>query len=170
MPQTPWKKKLAGTAIVIIVSGGWYLAIADAWETVSLKCQPSSERVICKISGEPYPGIRRNIEIPKTQLSGVKHTFRLMEGNLVQHVVLTTKDGQGIPLNIHPTGIITIQLIKQQSRITAFIANPQDQTLMVETQRNFPLPLFAITGGMICCSGLYLKRLWIDKKPGMKFF
>jgi hypothetical protein len=170
MNQSSWQVKFLGTTFVAVLSMAWYLAIADAWETVILKCQPSPEQVICRISGEPYPGVRRNIEIPKTQLSGVKHTFRSMEGNLVQHVVLTTGDGREIPLNIHPAGIITSQIIKQQSRLSAFITNPQAKNLTVETQRDFPLQLWVITGGIICGSGLYLKRLWIDNKPGMKFF
>jgi hypothetical protein len=170
MNQSSWQVKFLGTTFVAVLSMAWYLAIADAWETVIFKCQPSPEQVICRISGEPYPGVRRNIEIPKTQLSGVKHTFRSMEGNLVQHIVLTTKDGRTIPLNIHPAGNITIQIIKQQSKISAFIKNPQAKDLMIETQQQFPLRLYVITGGIICCSGFYLKRLWIDNKPGLKFF
>ncbi len=165
MNQSSWQAKLFGTTFVAALCMGWYLAIADAWETVILKCQPSPEQVICKISGEVYPGIKRNLEIPKTQLSGVRHTFRSMEDNLVQHIVLTTKGSREIPLNIHPAGAITIQIIKQQSKISAFINNPQAQELTIETPRNFPLQLYVITGGIICCSGFYLKRLWIDSVP-----
>jgi hypothetical protein len=164
MNGVSWISKLAGTAIITIVAGGWYLAIADSWETVSLHCQPSPEQVVCKISGEPYPGIQRNIAIPKTQLAGIKPIFRLMEDNLVQHLVLTTIDRQEIPLNIHPSGHLTIQLSQQQNKIAAFLANPQAQTLSITTQRNFPLPLSIITAGMIGMSGFYLKKLWIDSK------
>jgi hypothetical protein len=164
MNRASWTSKLAGTAIVTIISSGWYLAIADTWETVSLNCQPCPEQVLCKITGEPYPGIKRNIEIPKTQLAGIKPTFRAMEGNLVQHMVLTTIDRQQIPLNIHPGGHLTVQLSPQQNKIAAFLANPQAQTLAITTQRNFPLPLLIITAGVIGMSGFYLKKLWIDSK------
>jgi hypothetical protein len=164
MPQRSWSSKLAGTTIVTIVAGGWYLAIAPVWETVSLTCQPSPEQVICKISGEPYPGITRNIAILKNQLSGIKPTFRSIEGNLVQHIVLTTIDQQEIPLNIHPSGHLTVQLFQQKNKIAAFLANPQAQTLAITTQRNFPLPLSVITAVIMGMSGFYLKKLWIDSK------
>jgi hypothetical protein len=164
MNRTSRISKLAGTAIITIVAGGWYLAIAGIWETVSLHCQPSPEQVLCKITGEPYPGITRNITIPKIQLSGIKPTFRAMEDNLVQHLVLTTIDRQEIPLNIHPRGHLTVQLSKQQNKITAFLANPQARTLVVTTQRKFFWPLSIITAGIIGMSGFYLKKLWIDSK------
>jgi hypothetical protein len=164
MQQTSWPSKLAGTAIVTIVSGGWYSAIAPSWETVSLTCQPSPELVICSISGEPYPGISRNINIPKAQLSGIKSTFRSMEGNLVQHLVLTTIDRKEIPLNIHPSGHLTVQLSPQKTKIAAFLVNPQAQTLEITTQRDFSLPLLIITGGVVAISCLYLKKLWIDSQ------
>jgi hypothetical protein len=164
MNRAFWTSKLAGTAIITIVAGSWYLAIADSWETVSLQCQPSPEQVVCKISGEPYPGIKRNIAIPKTQLSGIKPTFRMMEDNLVQHLVLTTIDRQEISLNIHPSGHLTVQLSQQQNKIAAFLANPQARTLAITTQRNFSLPLLVITAGIMGMSGFYLKKLWIDSK------
>jgi hypothetical protein len=162
-------KKSFGTAFISIIAWFWYLELVDSyWETVSIKCQPNPVQVICHISNKPDPG-GTNLDIPKTQLTGVKYTFRAMEGNVIQGIVLTTIDEQEIPLHRNPRGKLLRQLIKRKAQIAKFIADPQAKNLTIETQpRDVELSVLIFTGGMIIFGCLLLKKMWMDVRT--KFF
>jgi hypothetical protein len=154
-------KKIFSTACV----GGfllfWYLEIVtDYLETVSIKCQPRPVEVICHISSEPSLG-GINLDIPKTQITGIESIHRSMDGNIIYWIALATVDKKGIPLHRSPQGKIINQLIKHKAQIAKFIADPQARTLTIETyRRDIPLQMLVVTGGTILFSCLYLKKLW----------
>jgi hypothetical protein len=158
--QFSWKDKLFGTACLAGVSFFWYMLMMGIyWETVSLQCKPTADKVACSIRGE-YPGGTRTLEIPKAQLSGVK-AIRQGRKKTPRQVVLSTFDKETIPLTRCWGCDASIQLEQNIDRIAAFIADPQAQTLRIETRRNFPLLPLLMTGGIIWFNGLCLKRLWI---------
>jgi hypothetical protein len=139
----------------------WYLEIVDDYlETVSIKCQPRPVEVICHISSEPSLG-GINLDIPKTQITGIESIHRSMDGNIIYWIALATVDKKGIPLHRNPQGKVINQLIKHKAQIAKFIADPQAQTLIIEThRRNIPLQMLVVTGGIMLFSCLYLKKLW----------
>jgi hypothetical protein len=157
-----WKGKLFSTALLGSFSLFWcLLMIAIYWETVSLKCQPNPQLVICTITGEHYPGRVRSIEIPKQQLAGIEIVDRQSKGKY--RIGLITNDRQEIPLTKNWNGDATIQIEAQLDRISAFISDPNAKTLTIETRRDFPLLPLLMTGGIMCFCGLSLKRLWFVK-------
>ncbi len=132
------------------------------WETVTLKCQPNPELVICNITSEPYPGRFRKVEIPKQKLAGVEIVDRQSRGKY--RIGLITNDRQEIPLTRNWNGDATTQIEAQLDRISAFISDPNAQTLTIETRRDFPLLPLLMTGCVIGFCGLSLKRLWLGFK------
>jgi hypothetical protein len=166
MNQFSLKDKIFATALVGATAGFWYiLMVAIFWETVSLKCQPQPVEVICKIAGEPYPGGIRNIEIPKSQIVEVRKIYGISKKNKDGYKIgLITVDQQAIALT-RGQGDVINQLNIKMERIARFIADPQAQTLDVETQRNFPVLLWLPTGAIIWFGGLYLKMAWLGYKP-----
>ncbi|WP_295622239.1 hypothetical protein [Chamaesiphon sp. GL140_3_metabinner_50] len=162
-PRLSWNRKLIGTALLGSFSVFWYLLmVAIYWETVSLKCQPNPELVICTITGEPYPGRIRSIEVPKQQLAGVEIVDRQSRGKY--RIGLITRDRQEIPLTKHWNGDATAQIETQLGRISAFINDPNAKTLTIETHRDFPLLALVMTVGVIGFCSLSLKRLWLGFK------
>jgi hypothetical protein len=158
--QYSWKNKLFGTALISGFSFFWYMLMMGIyWETVSLQCKPKERQSVCSIRGE-YPGGTRALEISKAQLSGVK-AIRQGRKQSPRQVVLSTLDKEKIPLTRCWSCDASIQVEKQMDQIAAFIADPQAQTLRIETRRNFPLLPLAMTGGIIWFNVLCLKRLWI---------
>ena len=158
-----WNQKLFSTALLGSFSAFWcLLMVVMYWETVSLKCQPNPELVICTITGEPYPGRSRNIKIPKQQLIGVEIVDRQSHGKY--RIGLITNDRQEIPLTKHWNGDATAQIEPHIAQISAFIKDPNAQTLTIETHRDFPLLSLAMTGGVIGYCGWSLKRLWLGFK------
>jgi hypothetical protein len=136
--------------------------VSSFWETTRLKCQPQPKQIICTIEGDMLFGQHRRTTVPKAQLSGVKVIRKPGKKN-IDRIVLSTIDRPEIPLNDGGGGEITIQLNEQVDRIQAFIADPQAQTLTVETHRNFPLsllPLTLLVGFMLWRAGLQLKSIW----------
>jgi hypothetical protein len=160
-------KKIFRTACVGGCLWFWYVNIIDDYlETVSIKCQPRPVEVICHISSEPALGVI-NLEIPKTQLTGIESIHRAMDGNRIYWIALATVDEKGIPLHRSPQGNIINQLIKYKAQIAKFIADPQARTLTIETQRrSIPLQMVVLTGGISLFSCLYLKKLWTFPRSG----
>jgi hypothetical protein len=161
MNKASFAKKIFSTACV----GGfllfWYLEMVDDYlETVSIKCQPRPVQIICHISSEPSLG-GINLDIPKTQITGIESIHRSMDGNIIYWIILATVDKKGIPLHRSPKGKIIDQLIKHKAQIAKFIADPQARTLTIETyHRDVPLQMLVVTGCIILFSCLYLKKLW----------
>jgi hypothetical protein len=160
------RSKFFSSVFIAIFSMFWIffllLILGSFWETMSLKCQPQPQQIICNIEGETLFGQRQTTTVPKARLSGVK-IIRKPGKKHIDRLVLSTIDQQEIPLNNGVGGEITIQLNEQVDRIRAFITDPQAQTLTVETHRNFPLPLLPLTlltGFMIWRAGLEIKRIW----------
>lgn len=161
MNKSTSKEKLFGTTLITLASGFWVvLAITMYWETVSLKCLPNPVEVICKIDGEPYPGGTRIVEIPKSQLVGVKIIDRMRQKKQYR-IGLIKIDRQQIPLTRNFNGDVTIQLEPQIDRIAAFINDPNATSLTIKTQRNFPPSVWMISLVIFGFSGWCLKRLWI---------
>jgi hypothetical protein len=160
-------KKIFSTACV----GGfllfWYMEIIDDYlETVSIKCQPRPAEVICHISSEPSLG-GINLDIPKTQLTGIESIHRSMDGNIIYWIALATIDEKRIPLHRSPQGKIINQLHKYKPQIAKFITDPQAQILTIEThRRDIPLQMLVVTGGILLFSYLYLKKLWTFPRSG----
>jgi hypothetical protein len=158
--------KFLKTVGVAIFSMFWIffllIIVSSFWETASLKCQPQPKQIICNIEGEMLFGQHRSTTVPKAQLSGIQVIRKQGKKNIAR-IVLFTIDRQEVPLNNGIGGEITIQLNEQVDRIRAFIADPQAQTLTVETHRNFPLlllPLTLLTGFMFWRAGLEVKSIW----------
>jgi hypothetical protein len=158
--------KFFKTVGVAIFSMFWIffllLIVSSFWETTSLKCLPQPKQIICTIEGDMLFGQHRKTTVPKAQLSGV-NVIRKPGKKYIDRIVLSTINRPEIPLNDGGGGEITIQLNEQVDRIRAFIADPQAQTLTVETHRNFPLlllPLTLLTGFMFWRAGLEVKRIW----------
>jgi hypothetical protein len=160
------KSKVFGVVPIALFSIFWsiilLLAVGSCWETVSLRCQPRSEQVICDIQGGLFLGPSRTLTVSKAQLSGVQ-VIRKAGKKTIDRIVFSTINGQEIPLNLGIGGDVTIQLNEQVHRIQKFIADPQAQTLTVETQRKFPWPFLPITllaGFMFWQANIKLKKIW----------
>jgi hypothetical protein len=156
-----WVKKIFVTALVVGFDAFWYAEIVnDYLETVSIRCQPSPVQVMCQITNEPDLG-GTNLKIPKTQLTEIEYRYRAMEGVAIQWISLTTISEAEIPLNRSRRGRIIQQLRPYKDRIAKFIADPQAQTLNIEThQRNMPFQVPIVTGFIILLECLYLRNLW----------
>jgi hypothetical protein len=158
--------KFFKTVGVAIFSMFWIffllLIVSSFWETTSLNCLPQPKQIICTIEGDMLFGQHRKTTVPKAQLSGV-NVIRKPGKKYIDRIVLSTIDRPEIPLNNGIGGEITIQLNEQVDRIRAFIADPQAQTLTLETHRNFPLPFLPLTlliGFMLWRAGLEVKSIW----------
>jgi hypothetical protein len=132
------------------------------WETTSLQCQPEQQEVICRISGEPGPGETRKLSIPKAQLAGVKvlSQKKSHKQRSTRQVVLIDINQQEIPLTAHWGGEATHQLLKEIDRMTAFIQDPQAQTLSIVTHREIPPPTIPIIGFIAFVDLALLKQVW----------
>jgi hypothetical protein len=158
------RAKFWGTVFVAGISLFWYmLMVVICWETASFKCRPNLGQVVCNISDSPYPGEARNFNIPKAQLSGVK-VIKQRTKPYHRKIVLISTDRKEIPLTRNWGGEVNLQLARQIDKIEAFIADPQSQTISIETHRNFPFLLLLMTGGIVWFNGLLLKRLWFGVK------
>jgi hypothetical protein len=132
------------------------------WETTSLQCQPEQQKVICKISGEPSPGETRKLSIPKVQLVGVKVLFqkKAHKQRPLRQVVLIDINQKEIPLTANWGGEATRQLLQETDRITAFIQDPQAQTLSIVTRREIPPLTIPIIGFIALVDFALLKQAW----------
>lgn len=164
MNQTlSWHRKLFGTALLGSFSSFWCLLMMTMyWETVTFKCQPNPELVTCNIINEIYPGRFRKVEVPKQQLAGVEIVDRQSHGKY--RIGLITNERKEIPLTRHWNGDASVQIEAQLDRISAFIKDPNAQTLSIETRRDFPLLPLVMTVGVIGFCGLSLKKLWLELK------
>jgi hypothetical protein len=124
----------------------------QGWGTVSFNCQPNPVQVLCQIARQPQPGNITTEEIPKTQLTGVKIRFNSGTRGKTKTVVLTTIDGREIAFDDRGGGIVNTQLESQLDLLAGFIANPQAQTLSVETH---PDPISMMIPGGVTCLFLY---------------
>jgi hypothetical protein len=124
----------------------------QGWGTVSFNCQPNSVQVLCQIARQPQPGTVITEKILKTQLTGVKVRFNSGTRGRTRTVVLTTIDGREIAFVDQGGGIINTQLESQLDLLAGFIADPQAQTLNVETH---PDPMGMMIPGGITCLFLY---------------
>jgi hypothetical protein len=114
--------------------------------------------VICKISGEPHPGGTKTLEIPKSQLAEIKRIDERRRRKTDRRIGLVTIDRKEIPLS-RGTGDVVVQLEKKMDQIATFIADPQANTLNVETQRHFPILLWPPTAFLLWFNGVLLKRM-----------
>jgi hypothetical protein len=145
-------KLVAIAGLVIMPFVAWNYVPGYGWETVSFQCAPRSGQVMCKLSGEPKPGKKRTVSIAKQQLTGVKVRQKdsdYADSSTVNMIVLTTIDKKEIPLTIEWGGAATIQLLKQIDELSAFIADPQAQTLSLKTERELIQMAPAL---FICCA------------------
>jgi hypothetical protein len=124
----------------------------QGWSTVSFNCQPSPVQVLCQIARQPQPGNITTEEIPKTQLTGVKIRVNSGGKGKTKTVVLATIDGREIAFVDQGGGIINTQLESQLDLLAGFIADPQAQTLSVETH---PDPISMMIPGGVTCLFLY---------------
>jgi hypothetical protein len=132
------------------------------WETTSLQCQPELPEILCKISGEPGPGETRKLSIPKAQLVEVKvlSQQKAHKQRPLRKVVLIDVNQQEIPLTANWGGAATQQLLPQVDLITAFIQDPQAQTLSVVTSREIPPLTIPIIGLVVLLDFALLKEAW----------
>jgi hypothetical protein len=142
--------------------------INQGWGTVSFNCKPNPVQVLCQIARQPQPGNIATEEILKTQLTGVQVRLNSGTRGKTKTIILTTTDGREIAFADRDGGIINTQLESQIDSLAAFIANPQAQTLSVETH---PDPTGMIPGSIVCL-GLYwiaggmLRAVILDLKKG----
>jgi hypothetical protein len=130
-----------------------YNALRDlGWGTVSFNCKPNPVQVLCQIARQPQPGNITTEKILKTQLTGVKIRFNSGTRGKTKTVVLTTIDGREIAFVDQGGGIVNTQLESQMDLLTGFIADPQAQTLSVETH---PDPISMMIPGGVTCLFLY---------------
>jgi hypothetical protein len=130
-----------------------YNALRDVgWGTISFNCKPNPVQVLCQIARQPQPGNITTEKILKTQLTGVKIRFVNGTRSPTKSIVLTMIDGREISFTDQRGGIINTQLESQLDLISTFIADPQAQTLSVETH---PDPISMMIPGGITCLFLY---------------
>ncbi len=116
----------------------WHYVPGYGWETVSFQCNPQVGQVMCKLIGEHRPGEKRIVTIAKNELSAVKVLQKegsYNDNSLVNMIMLTTIDKKEIPLTIEWGGAATVQMLKQIDKLKAFIADPQAETLSLQTDR-----------------------------------
>jgi hypothetical protein len=140
---------------------GYHYTMSYAWETTHLTCQPRNGFVQCQLVESLRPGKNRRVSIAKTQLSGVIVRERQTRKYPLKQVNLTTIDHKEIPLATQWNGIANIQLLPQVDEIANFIADPQAQTLDIETHHDF-LPVLPILVVLAVVSGSLLKSAWFD--------
>jgi hypothetical protein len=102
------------------------------------------------------------LSIPKAQLAGVKVLYqnKARGRRPLRKVVLIDVNQQEIPLTANWGGEATHQLLKEVDRITAFIQDPQAQTLSVVTRREIPQPTIPIVGLIAFVDFALLKQAW----------
>ena len=155
-----WIKILATGWVWISSWICYFLIVALYWETTSLKCQPELQQgVLCNIVSESSPIQMRRRSIPKTQLAEVKVIYQKGRRPL-SRVVLIGIDRQEIPLTDNWGGSVTTQLKQKIDLINTFIADPQAQTLTVETRRDIPLQTIPIVGFIAFVNMALLKINW----------
>jgi hypothetical protein len=154
--------KIISLAVVLAAPiAGYHYVTSYAWETTHLTCQPRHGIVQCNLLESLKPGKNRRVSIAKTQLSGVIVHERQTRKHLLQQINLTTIDHKEIPLATQWNGIATIQLLPHVDEIANFIADPQAQTLDIETHHDF-LPAMPLLVMLCVVSGSLLKSAWFD--------
>ncbi len=159
-----WFKVLLTGWVCISFWVYYFLIVWLYWETTRIECKPDSQQVVwCKITDESSPTQTTIRSIPKSQLAGVA-VIHQQSRRPLSRVVLIGIDRQEIPLTTHWGGSVTTQLDREIERIDAFIANPQAQTLTVETDRNIPLPAIPILGFLTLLNMVLVKKAWTGFK------
>jgi hypothetical protein len=164
LTQLSGKEKLFCTGLIVTSMGFWsILMVGIFWETVSIQCQPSPDQVMCKISGENSPGNTTILEIPKSQIAAVSRIDGNRRKKIDRRIGLVLIDRTEIPLT-RGTGDAMVQLERKMDQIATFIADPQAQTLQVETQRQLPFLLWLPTSFLLWFNGVLLKRMLFGYK------
>jgi hypothetical protein len=154
-------KIISLAAVLATPIAGYHYVTSYAWETTRLTCQPRYGFVQCHLLESLKPGKNRRVSIAKTQLSGVIVHEQQTVDNTLEQINLITVDHQEIPLTTQWGGNATVQLRPKVDEIANFIADPQAQTLDIETHRDF-LPALPVLVIYCLASGSFLKSAWFD--------
>jgi hypothetical protein len=118
---------------------------------------------LCNIVDESSPTQTTIRSIPKAQLAEVKIIHQTGRRPL-SRVVLIGIDHQQMSLTTHWGGSVTAQLKPELNQINSFIANPQAQTLKIETHRDIPLQAIPIVGVLALLNMVLVKKAWTGFK------
>jgi hypothetical protein len=142
----------------------YFLIVWLYWETIKIECQPNSQQVVfCNITDESSPTQTTTKSIPKSQLAEVK-IINQRGRRPLSRVVLIGVNHQQMSLTTHWGGSVTTQLTQEIDQINSFIADPQAQTLTLETRRDIPLQAIPIVGFLTLLDMVLIKKAWTGFK------